>query len=635
MSRLIAALLTAAMLLANSLALASCSDTSTDNPVNDLPPEDEPQGSEQNGSEDGSDDGTNNKNPLLGLIIPEYRDHGRGTVDFDKIKYSRPDADKLISAFSATAETVRLNEIPFTDQVSEIEKLSHGYDTFLTMYSYSNIMMSRDVGDQYWVDEYSYISTEAPSLMQAIENLYVAAAQSEHAKDFERECFGSWLIEEYADGGSYTDKIIALMEREAELESLYSSLSPSTVIIKYKSLETTYENILKFYEENYGTNSASYNIAYSECAKRYEEEVARLSRYYLVELVKVRRLIADELGYKSYSTYAYENIYHDYDDEQMQKFIIDISKYVVPVYQRLSYYVFLPYFISGSELPELDTATLLNNISAAYKDLDAPFSDIFGYMLQHGLFDIDTDSETRYDGSFCTYLDDYSAPFVFITSTGGCDDYSTLSHEFGHFADAYINYNSQTSLDLSEVSSNALEFLTRLKLKDIITGEEYKYLMYSQLYLSLQTMIYQGFYSLFEHYIYGLKYDQITEESLVTEMQRAAKDIGLSPDYFTTLNSVTIPHILLYPFYVQSYCTSTAVALQIYYMEKNEAGSGLDAYIDLLNREDTELTFEQQLASAGLASPFESNYLKGLMDIIHYDIMGSHYFNNKNEGNAA
>lgn len=624
MKRLIALLLTVATLLIYAFALTACAP---DLPIDFIP--DTPEENEQ------TDGDTPSENPLLGLIIPEYRDHERGTLNFDEIKYSRPDADKLISNFSETAGIVRLNEISFDEQVAVIDALDADYTTFSTMYAYSNIMMSHDVADQYWVDEYTYISGKTPSLIQAIESLYVAAAQSVHAESFEQTCFGDWLIEEYADGGSYTDEIIALMDQETELENLYSSLSPSTVIIEYKNLKTTLENILAFYAENYGESSASYNIAEYECTQRYEAEVERLTRYYLVELVKVRRLIADKLGYKSYATYAYENIYHDYSEEDALKFMSDISKYVVPVYQRLAYYVFMPYFLKITDMPGVDTVTLMNNVYSAYSELDAPFADIYAYMLQHELFDISKDSETRYDGSFCTYLDDYSAPYIFITTTGQCDDYATLAHEFGHFTDAYINYDSQTSLDLSEVSSTALEFLTLLMLEDSISEEEYKYLTYSQLYASLQTLIYQGFYAMFEHNIYNLKYDEITEERLIKEMQDAAESIGLSPDYFTTLDNVTIPHILLYPFYVQSYCTSTAVALTIYYTEKNSEGEGLEAYIDLVTREDSEMTFEQHLSSAGLASPFTPSYLKVIMDGIHYDIMGSHYFNNKNEGNAA
>lgn len=629
MSRFIALLLTAATLIINSTILTSCGIEPIDDPYESTPPNSDAPGDDAGG--DGEDD----KNPLLNLIIPEYRDHGRGTLDFDEIEYGRPDADKLVADFFSTANVVRANELSFDEQVASINALSVEYDTFCTMYSYSNIMMSRNVNDKYWVDEYSHLSEKTPALIQSIESLYVAAAQSEHAESFESECFGSWLIEEYADGGSYTDEVIELMEQESKLENDYSSLSPTTVIIEYKNLKTTYQNVIDFYSENYGKESASYNIAYYECTKRYEEEVARLSREYLVELVRIRRLIADKLGYDTYSDYAYENIYHDYSVKDATKFIADISKYVVPVYQRLTYYVFMPYFLNSPNISDVDTATAMNNIYTAYSELDAPFADIYAYMLQHGLYDISPDSEARYDGSFCTYLDNYSAPFIFITTTGSCDDYSTLAHEFGHFTDAYINYDSQTSLDLSEVSSTALEFLTVLELKDIITVEEYKYLTYSQLYSSLQTLIYQGFYATFEHYIYELEYDEITEERLVKEMQRAATSIGLSADYFTTLDSVIIPHILLYPHYVQSYCTSTAVALNVYYLEKSEDGAGLDAYIDLVTRENPDLTFEQQLASAGLASPFEANYLKKIMDDIHYDIMGSHYFGNKNEANAA
>ena len=128
------------------------------------------------------------------IIKPEVKDYGRKTVKFGEIEYVRPDAEKLISDFSSVTDVVKKNEIPYKDQLGAIISLEDGYNTFSTMYSYSNIRMSEDARDTYWCEEHEYISGYAPSFTATIEKLYVAAAQSVHAESFERDYFGIGLI---------------------------------------------------------------------------------------------------------------------------------------------------------------------------------------------------------------------------------------------------------------------------------------------------------------------------------------------------------------------------------------------------------------------------------------------------------
>ena len=319
----------------------------------------------------------------------------------------------------------------------------------------------------------------------------------------------------------------------------------------------------------------------------------------------------------------------------MLGFIKDVAEYVIPVYSTVSYYVLWPYFDQLQSLSELDKVDLINTLYYAYEDMDAELSDVYSYMLQFGLYDIAPENENRFNGSFCTYLDGYDAPFVFLSTSGGCDDYMTLAHEFGHFFDSYINFDSGTSIDLSEVSSQALEYLTLTEIRDELTEEEYKYLLYSQISSAFEVLLFQSFYALFEHYAYDIQYNDISEESLVAAMKRAARDMGMSEDYFDSLDYVLIPHIMLYPFYVQSYTVSAAVALEVYYVEVGCEGNGLEAYIELVDRSEGFETFEENLRDAGLTSPFSKDYIKMLADMIHYDIMGSHFFKESAGNNNA
>ena len=613
--RLIAMLLLVSMLFAGVSTLTSCTEGGL--PDDDTPP-----------TVQGGD-------PEKSIIKPQIKSYDRRTIDFDHIEYARPDAEKILSDFSSVTDIIIKNEISYADQLTAVTLLEDGYSNLMTMYSYANILMSEDKRSAYWCNEYDYISGYIPSFSSTIEKLYVAAAQSEHATRFEADYFGEGLIEEYADGGIYTPELVRLMEEETAIENRYSAISTANVVITYKGKTDSFDGIMDFYSETFGEDTLTYETAYEECSRLYEERASEMSRQMLVELLKVRKLIAGELGYESYAEYAYQTMEHTYTVDQMLGFIGDVAQFVIPVYYVVSYYVLWPYFEQYESTGALDRVDLINTLYYAYEDMDPELSDIYSYMLQFGLYDVAEANENRFDGSFCTYLDNYDAPYIFLSTSGDCTDYMTLAHEFGHFADYFVNNGAEASLDVSEISSQALEYLTLTKLKGELDAEQYKYLLYSQLSSSFDVLLFQSFYALFEHYAYDIAYDSISEDTLVDAMKRAAADMGMSEDYFDTLDHVLIPHIMLYPFYVQSYPISVAVALEIYYLESETEGAGLDAYLDLIDRENGDLEFEALIEDAGLTSPFTQAYLKGLADMIHYDILGSHFFKKSAINNNA
>ena len=101
-------------------------------------------------------------------------------------------------------------------------------------------------------------------------------------------------------------------------------------------------------------------------------------------------------------------------------------------------------------------------------------------------------------------------------------DYNATSHEFGHFLDGYINYGKESSLATMEISSQAMELLTLLKLKGVLHTPEYKYLTYVTMnsYL-VEVLLAQSFFAAFEHAVYALEYDEINATSIREAMLEA------------------------------------------------------------------------------------------------------------------
>jgi len=545
------------------------------------------------------------------IVVPEYKDYGRDTVNFSELEYIRPSITSIVAELEAVTEAITANEKTFEEQLKLIEDMEEDYTNVLSAYTVSQICSYKNSSDTYWAEEYEYMTSNYPQFVSAIEDMMVAAAKSPHAELFEEQYFGEGLIEEYADGGIYTDEVVTLLEKEAELETQYTSLSTANVEIVYKGKTATYDEHMAEIELKYAPGSKEYIAAAESCAYYYQLKLQELGFEIYVELIKVRRSIADEMGLESYAEYGYEAMGHDYSEKEMMDFFDAVREYVFPTYTKLEG-VFSNYFMTNQDF-KLDRVTLINTMYEMYGKLDTDIFDIYKYMLQHGLYDVNVESSGRFDGAFTSYIESNNSPYLFMTTTEYGKDFLTLSHEFGHFIDGYVNYNAETSLDLSEVSSQAFELISLLSLKDYMSEESYLYLMYYELESTIITIIDQAFISAFEHYVYQIEYSQINEETIGKAAIDAFKLVtGIDIEKYNAKNLV-IFHTIVYPFYVQSYATSLIPSLEIFIKEYNKAGSGLEIYKNLVSREDNTLSFEENLALAGLSSPFKALTFENLM----------------------
>ena len=606
MKRLLALFLVLVMLVSATSILTACQRRDDTPPVVEQPTPDhetpENPGTEDPGNtEDPGTPGKLEKPNWSTIIVPDYQDYGRDTVDFSDLVYEEVDAEQLVADFEEVIAAIKANEIPFEDQVALIVSLEDGYLAYSTAYTLASINNGRDSSNQFWLEQYTYITTNSASVSRAIEDMYVACAQSVHKESFETEYFGDSL-DEYVDGGSYTDELVALLERESELIAQYNGFSTTNVVITLDDgTQGTVEELLASIPAH---QQNSYRIIYMQY---YMAEVTKLSKALYIELIKIRMQIAEELGEENYATIAYEDRGHDYTPEQGLEFVSGV-KYIYQYYVDL----YNNHFTNlRTELkPLANKVEVFNDLYVLLGDMDPELQAIYSYMLQHGLYDYEKETDNREIGAYTTYINSNNSPFIFISATGKVDDYVTLSHEFGHFADMYINDGLGGSLDLSEVYSQALSFLMLVRMEDMFTGtpeleRAYKYMLNQEMDSIYNILGYQGYLAAFEHMVYELDIEDVTEENLENIMEEASLHVlgGIYPS-LCTWDAVLIIHTIEYPFYVQSYATSIIAALEIMMMEANERGAGVAAFKALLQRDDDNpLTFEEELARAGVRSP--------------------------------
>ena len=563
------------------------------------------------------------------VIMPEFKDYGRNTVNFDTITYERPDIAATINAFDKVTDAIKANELTPEEQIALIKQLDEPYIRLYTMYTLAEINNSRDSSNEFWIDEYAYISTNVSDFSKAIEDLYVAAAQSPNKDAFEDGYFG-FSLDEYVDGGIYTDELVALLAEEAALIAEYNSFSTSTVEIALPDgTKGTVDELMKDVPKNKYQSTLTLYMTY------YSNVVTQLSRDLYIELIKVRILIAEEMGEESYLNVAYADRGHEYDPEATMKFLADI-KDTIPLASDLYNNNF--YHLSYELEPTANPINVINELYALYKDTDPEMAEIYAYMLQHGLYDVAPRSDNRLDASYTTYIYGNNSPFIFMTASEKYSDYITLSHEFGHFADMYMNNGNSASIDLSEVYSTAYSYLTLLKLYDVMAttsaGQKaYKYMLHNEMAMLSDILMYQGYLAAFEHLVYNLDYEDVSEEGVKALMKDAQLYVwGYEIRELQAWDAVLMVHTIEYPCYVQSYCTSLVAAVEIMLMEINAEGAGLTAYKTLIDRNGyEELTFEEQLERAGISSPLSDGALLDMFKGVYRYISGRDYQNHSNK----
>ncbi|MBQ8880478.1 MAG: hypothetical protein IJY69_06545 [Clostridia bacterium] len=586
-------------------------------------------GSKENGSDGGEDnnagsaDEPDEPDDSAGEIqIPESDSFSKNAVKFDEIVFSMPDIPWLYAALAKAESVVNENTMTFDEQMAHITVAQNAYDNFITMYTFAEIMSLHSSGNGELFEEYGILSEYYHSVMKEMEDMLTAAAGSPHAVRFESDYYGSGLINRYRDGGKYTDNTIALFEDEAKLVKQYKELSPTTVYVYFDGITDTFAKTITRLKARYGEGTPEYEIAEMKCTKAYGVRLKETAADILVSLLKVRKRIADQLNYPSYVEYAYATAYHDYPVDYTGVLANNIGDYLVPVYNK-SYIRVLKDYIEPTHYG-VGRATMINSIADALKTTDSDLYGAYSFMLSYGLFDIGERAGDR-NGGATRYLVEYDSPFLIARADGSVIDYASVSHEFGHFYDMFVNWGEGTSSDLSEVSAAALEMLILTRLDDHLSAEDYKFLYHSELNRLMSDIIRFAFSSRFEHLAYKLSYYDITVENLEKCARDAAEELSLDVDRYGNIHSAALPEVYCEPLSSQSYCTSSAVALDIFIKEMRDEGEGFAIYKRLVNRSSAG-SFTDFLSRVSLESPFSADMIKRIADFSHYYIFGSHYY---------
>ena len=533
--------------------------------------------------------------------------HNPDGLKFSEMNYYRPDFDKLSSDVGAVTEALDSGED--IDRVIELlEVCMDDYYEFSTMYSLANIYNCKDLRDEYYADEYSWCSEHGSLVSQLFDEMYYACAGSSLGPELEEEYFWEGFCEDYADPNDsyYNDVTVALMQEESELISRYREMMADPTIT-YNGKERSVHELL---DELSGYNYLNALKAYYE---KYNEPLAEI----YIELMRVRTDMATEMGFSSCEEMEFSFTFdRDYTPEDAARFVQGVKTYIVPLYIQADKDG-LSYNVSYSKLNSDD---LYLNLKGIMTDIGGDCLDAFEFMSEYELYDIEP-NPYKANSSFQTYLDMYEAPFIFVNPNGNTGDLLTFVHEFGHYTDAYVNFDAAETIDLAECYSQGLEFLSLSHMGNVLSDKKVDELRFAKTLDAMDTFIQQASFADFESKAHAIGPDGLSAQKLNELSLQAAKDFGYCPAGFEEYMQyvwMDITHFFEYPFYVISYPVSLEIAMQIYALELEEEGKGLEKYFEMLPRDYD--TFMETVLGNGLDSPFDESSLAATADVIRREL---------------
>ena len=545
---------------------------------------------------------------LCGSALPDgwYREDGSDVIlRFEDMPYERPDAGQFRAMADSVTRALK-DGAGYRKTVALLEVLFTRYYSANTMYTIADIHSCRDLTDNYWAEEYAACLSALTEIGDIMEEVYLACGASPYGERLARDFFGEGFLAEYGEDAEETlsDGYVSLLEQENALLAEYRDLiADPTVMVRGQ--EVPLSDVLY---DVWG------NRDYNALMNAYYEKYNPLLGELYIRLMNVRKAQAKELGYGSYAEMMYDiGFDRDFSVEQGRTFIESIKKWVLPVCMRRMDEERQAELMEGYVPEEM----LLGVLETVAHGLGGEIAQAYDFMRRNELCDLSM-SDVKADISFQTYLDDYDAPYLFANPYGDRDDIIAVTHEFGHYAEAYISYGWYRSMDLAEVYSQAMQFLSLKPLEGVLGARDTAVLRLLNLYDALDTLIWQAAYAEFEERAFQM--EDPTVEKLNALMEEIGLEYGLTKDEAEgfAMQWVDVTHFFEQPFYVISYPVSACCALEIYEKELAD-GSGVDTYLRLADSEAIDLL--EATEEVGLQNPLSdarvrdvAGFLDGLLD---------------------
>ncbi len=553
-------------------------------------------------------------------------------MKFENYRYERPNMhifekefDRLLVEFEKAENADEQNLI-----IEFINRLRADFDSMVNI---ASIRYSIDATNPDYEKEQIFFDDQRPIFTGFEARFYNALLHSKFKKKLQ-ERWGKHLFEiAEVKVLTFHPSIIEDLQKENHLISEYDKLRASAKIM-FLGEERNLSDIMAFEIDS----DREIRKQASEAKWKFFADNAKEFDHILDQLVALRNDMAQRLGFNNFVQLGYKRMlrtdYNPYMVADYRKQILDV---IVPISKELrkrqsqrlgiddlKYYDINMMFKNGNPTPKGDPDWIVENGTQMYEELSHETAEFFNFMLNSNLMDL-VSKKGKVPGGYCTYIENYKAPFIFSNFNGTSHDINVLTHEVGHAFQVFMSRDIETpeyrwpTYEACEIHSMSMEFLTWPWMEMFFKNDTEKF-KYEHLSGSVLFLPYGATVDEFQHFLY--EHPEATPE----QRNRAWREIEqkyqpwLDYDGNEYLEGGAFwqkqAHIYHTPFYYIDYTLAQVCAFQFWKKNMDDSKQAFTDYVNLCKLGGSQ-PFLQLVSSANLQSPFEDGCIEKVMGPIN------------------
>lgn len=544
---------------------------------------------------------------------------------FPDFVYERPDLATSEKAFRDVL--ARLDQAAtINDAITAVEQIDSIRAAVATAYNICYVRYSIDTRNEFYKEEKAWFDQHLPATEAWRMDYYRSLIASPHRPALE-EKFGHQLFDTAALSiKTFQPELIEDLQAENKSYSRYTELKGGAKI----ELEGKTYNLSSIIPLEQVADRGARERASKAKWDWMGEHQSEIEAIY-DDLVKLRHGMAQKLGYKNFVPLGYARMNRtEYGPAEVANFRRQVKEHLVPIAQqltelqarrigvdRLHYYDNNFRFPDGNPTPVGEMADTVSAARKLYDNLSEETGAFFRMLEDRQLMDLEA-KDGKATGGYCTYINDYGAPYIFSNFNRTSHDVDVLTHEFGHAFQVYssrhqkpMEYNWPT-YDAAEIHSMSMEFFAYPGVPDFF-GDDAKKYFYGHLEGAIRFLPYGCAVDEFQHLVY--------ENPQWTSADRNAAWKRLESEYLPHLDYSDHPflgqgtywqsqlHIFGMPFYYIDYCLAQICAFQFWLKDQENHETAWADYVRLCQAGGSK-GFLELVQLAGLDNPFEDGVME-------------------------
>lgn len=552
-------------------------------------------------------------------------------MGFHDYTYIRPNLKEVEKSFNEALK--RFEEgTTVAEQVEAMKEINAIRNDLGTMENLVYIRHSIDTNDPFYRKEQDFMDEADPQIEGLVTKYYQALVNSKFRPELEEKWGKQLFALAEAQLKTFSPEIVPLLQQENRLQTEYTKLMASAKIM-FEGEERTLAQMESFTESKDRDMRKRATEARFNFLAAHEAELDKIYD----DLVKVRTEIAIKLGYKNFVELAYARMYRtDYNAEMVAKFREQVKEYIVPIATKLrkrqqerigvdslKFYDEGIQFTTGNAAPKGDPEWIIENGQKMYHELSKETGEFFSFMRENDLMDL-VAKKGKAGGGYCTYIENYQAPYIFSNFNGTSGDIDVLTHEAGHAFQVYSSRHFDIpeyywpTYEACEIHSMSMEFFTWPWMELFFKEETEKY-KFSHLSSGLLFLPYGVSVDEFQHWIYEhptatpkerKEAWRVIERKYLPHRDYDGHEFLEGGGYWQRQS-----HIYTSPFYYIDYTLAQICAFQFWKRSRENWEEAWADYVRLCKLGGS-LPFTELVKEANLTSPFEEGCVQSVVEEI-------------------